>query len=209
MKKGKITWKSLLAAVIGVFFVGVGIAFNDCTRLGNDQVGILYDGIRNLAGMSSDQLGVAANIVNVTLMVVLFFLARHYVNIGTLVYLLPYGFCVSAGKFLYKMLVHYDGMAIRIAFSVIGCLLISLGVAIYIVVDIGVDPFTGIVLWIRDLTKKEYRVVKIGFDIVLIAVGTLLGGKLGVVTVAVALLMGPVMQFFTELLEKYVFRTNT
>lgn len=205
IKKGKVTGMNILVAVIGVFFVGCGIAFNDCTCLGNDQVGILYDGIRNVLGLSAEQLGMAANVVNVSLMVALFFIARRYVNIGTLVYLLPYGFCVSAGKFLYRTLVHTEGMPVRILFSVIGCLFIAFGVALYIVVDIGVDPFTGIVLWLCDLTHKEYWIMKILFDITIIIIGTLLGGKLGVVTVAVAIGMGPVMQFFVKMLENHIF----
>ena len=84
-----------------------------------------------------------------------------------------------------------------------GCVLLSLGVAIYITVDIGVDPFTGVVLVLRDVLKKEYRYVKIGFDVTMVILGTLLGGRLGVVTVVTALAVGPVIQFFTKILKKY------
>ena len=84
-----------------------------------------------------------------------------------------------------------------------GCVLLSLGVAIYITVDIGVDPFTGVVLVLRDVLKKEYRYVKIGFDVTMVILGTLLGGRLGVVTVVTALAVGPVIQFFTKVLKKY------
>ena len=76
-------------------------------------------------------------------------------------------------------------------------------VAIYITVDIGVDPFTGIVLVLRDRLKKEYRYVKIGFDVTMIVVGTALGGKLGLVTVITAFAVGPVIQFFSGLLKTY------
>ena len=91
----------------------------------------------------------------------------------------------------------------RVIFSVFGCTLLCLGVAIYITVDIGVDPFTGVVLVLRDALKKEYRYVKIGFDITMIVIGTVLGGKLGVVTVLTAFAVGPVIQFFSGLLKKY------
>mgnify|MGYP003304406722 CR=1 FL=1 len=71
-------------------------------------------------------------------------------------------------------------------------------------VDIGTDPFTGLVLVIRDRLQKEYRLVKIGYDVTLIVLGTLLGGKLGVVTIITALLGGPVIQIYIDLLNKYV-----
>lgn len=203
MEQGKITGKSILAAFAGVFLVGVGVAFNNCAGLGNDPVGIVYDGIRNAGGMSQEQLGMASNMVNIFLMVLLFFVGRSYVSIGTFVYLLPYGFCVDVGTFLYQRLVFSEGLGSQIVFSIAGCLLLCLGVGIYITVDIGVDPFTGVVLVIRDKLKKEYRVVKIGFDLTMIILGTALGGKLGAVTILTGLLAGPVIQFFSEWLRKY------
>lgn len=83
-----------------------------------------------------------------------------------------------------------------------GVLFVGVGVAIFIVVDIGVDPFTGIVLVICDKIKKEYRYVKIGFDISMIILGTVLGGTLGAVTVITALAGGPVVQFYKNRIER-------
>lgn len=206
MEPGKITIKSVLAAVFGVLLVGIGVAFNNCAGFGNDSVGIVYDGIRTFGGMDQAQLGMASNVVNLSLLVLLFFIGRRYVSIGTFVYLLPYGFCVDAGNFLYRLLAVSESTGVRVVFSMLGCTLLCLGVAVYITVDIGVDPFTGIVLVIRDALKKEYRYVKIGFDITLIVIGTVLGGKLGVVTVFTAFAVGPLIQFFSGLLKKYCFK---
>lgn len=186
----------VLAAIAGVFLVGVGVAFNNCAELGNDPVGIVYDGIRNAAGLNAQQLGMASNIVNIFLMILLWFIGRKYISIGTMIYFLPYGVFVSIGECIYHMLVHTDVIAVRIGFSVLGCLLLYLGVAIFIVVDIGVDPFTGIVLVICDKIQREYRLVKVIFDISLIVLGTVLGGKLGIVTIVTALTGGPIIQFF-------------
>ena len=208
MEKRKITGKSILAAAFGVLLVGVGVAFNNCAGFGNDPVGIVYDGIRSISGMNQAQLGMASNAVNIVLLVFLFFVGRRYVSVGTFVYLLPYGFCVDLGNFLYGLHGASEDIWVRVVFSVLGCVLLSLGVAIYITVDIGVDPFTGVVLVLRDVLKKEYRYVKIGFDLTMVILGTLLGGRLGVVTVVTALAVGPVIQFFTRLLKKYFIKNN-
>lgn len=188
--------------------MGVGVAFNNCAGLGNDPVGIIYDGIRSFGGMTPEQLGMASNIVNLSLVIVLLFIGRRYISLGTLIYFLPYGFCVDAGKWIYSHLAAGEGLAVRIGFSVAGCLLLYLGVAVYIAVDMGVDPFTGIVLVLRDVTKQEYRYVKIAFDITMIILGAVLGGKLGAVTVITALTAGPVIQFFTGLVKKYWLKTE-
>ena len=87
-------------------------------------------------------------------------------------------------------------------------MLLCMGVAVYITVDIGVDPFTGVVLLIRDRLNKEYRYVKIGFDIAMIVIGTALGGKLGAVTIITAFAAGPAIQFFSEQLKKYWMKTE-
>ncbi len=170
--------------------MGIGVAFNNCTGFGNDPIGIVYDGIRSITGMNQAQLGMASNVVNVVLLVFLFFAGRRYVSVGTFVYLIPYGFCVDLGTFLYHQL----------AFV---CTFLCLGVAIYITVDIGVDPFTGLVLVLWGVIKKEYRYVKIGFDLAMVVLGTVLGGKLGVVTVVTALAVGPIIQIFMGVLKKF------
>ena len=207
MEQGKVTAKSVLIALIGVLLVGVGVAFNNCAGLGNDPVGIVYDGIRNVTGMGAEQLGLASNIVNLSRALLVYFTGRKYISVGTLVYFLPYGFFVELGILLYQLLApETGGLAVQIAFSVVGCLLLYLGVAVYITMDIGVDPFTGIVLVIRDAVKKEYRIVKIIFDITMIILGTVLGGKLGAVTIITALTAGPVIQFFSGELHRILIR---
>ena len=207
MEQGKVTAKSVLTALIGVLLVGVGVAFNNCAGLGNDPVGIVYDGIRNAGGMDAGQLGLASNMVNAALALLVFITGRKYISVGTLVYFLPYGFFVEIGILLYQLLApEAGGLAVQILFSAAGCLLLYLGVAVYITMDIGVDPFTGIVLVIRDAVKKEYRIVKVIFDICMIVLGTLLGGKLGAVTVITALTAGPVIQYFSGKLKKLLIR---
>ena len=121
MEQGKITGKKIAAAVFGVLLVGIGVAFNNCAGFGNDSIGIVYDGIRSAGGMNQAQLGMASNAVNLSLLILLFFIGRRYVSVGTFVYLLPYGFCVDVGNFLYRQLAWSEGTATRALFSVIGC----------------------------------------------------------------------------------------
>lgn len=192
----------LLLAFFGIVLVGTGVAFNAAAALGNDPVGIVYDGIRSAANLSAEQLGMASNMVNVVLVVFIFFVNRHYVNIGTFVYIIPYGFIVDLGGKLYHALFHTQTLPVQIAGAAIGCLLLYTGVAMYITADIGLDPFTGLVMVIRDKVRKEYRIVKICFDICCIVLGFVLGGKLGVITIITALTAGPVIQFLSDLIGK-------
>ena len=198
IQPGKINLKNILIAAVGVFFTATGAVFNQCAGLGNDCIGIVYDGMRSFLNLNPEQLGMASNVVNIALVILLLFIGRHYISVGTLVYFIPYGFYANVATKLYGILSFSDSLTNDIFFSVVGCLSLYLGVAAYITVDIGVDPFTGLVLLLTEKVKKEYRVVKIGFDLVMILLGWALGGKLGVVTVLTAFTAGPCIQFFHQ-----------
>lgn len=57
--------------------------------------------------------------------------------------------------------------------------------------DIGLDPFTGVVMVIRDKVKSDFKKTKILFDIVMVIIGVILGGKLGIITIFTAITAGP------------------
>lgn len=196
MKDGKILKTGM--SIVGILLVGSGIAFNAAAALGNDSVGIVYDGIRHAADLSPQQLGTASNLVNFALTALVFCLNRHYVNIGTFIYIVPYGLAVDMGGKLYSALFPVQTLAFRILGAAAGCMMLYLGVALFIAADIGLDPFTGMVMVIKDKAGKEYRVVKVGFDIACIVLGVILGGKMGVITVVTAFMAGPVIQFLSE-----------
>lgn len=203
-KNKKIDLKKMLVALLGIFLIGIGVAFNNCAMLGNDPIGIVYDGVRTFAKLNSEQLGTASNFVNGGLIVLLLFVGRRYLNIGTLIYILPYGFFVSLGSNIYYNYLASDILLYRWLIVVVGCLLLYTGVAIYIAMDMGLDPFTGIVMVIRDKLKWDYKKTKIMFDIIMVILGTSLGGKLGVVTLLTALTAGPGIQFFSKHIKKYL-----
>ena len=199
--KTKISIKRCLAAWAGIFFVGVGVALNAQAKLGNDPVGIFYDGIRNAMGLSDVQLGFASNVVNFAIVILLFFIARKYISVGTFIYILPYGFFVDLGTKLYQLVFAQDTMPVRVLAVVVGCVSLFLGVAIFIVTDIGVDPMTGVSLFIADKLKWEYYKAKILFDVGMTALGFLLGGTLGVITLLTAFIGGPTIQFFVKMIK--------
>lgn len=200
--KCKIHIGSCIAAVWGIFLVGAGVAFNAGAQLGNDAVGIFYDGIRNILNLSGEQLGIASNVVNLATVLLLWFVGRRYVNIGTLIYILPYGFFVDLGTELYAKLLGTGEIFTRCVGAVSGSLFICLGVALFIVADIGVDPLTGLALWIGEKLHWPYRRAKVLFDVCLTAMGFLMGGRIGMVTLVVSVTGGPVIQFLVDAIRK-------
>lgn len=198
----KIDAKKIILTLIGIFLIGVGVSFNNCAGLGNDPIGIVYDGVRNVAKLTGEQLGTASNFVNWGIIILLLFIGRRYINIGTLIYILPYGFFVNLGAKIYNNFLSTDIAILNWLTVAVGCLLLYTGVAIFIFMDIGLDPFSGLVMVIRDKLGWDYKRTKIMFDIIMIIIGLSLGGKLGVVTVLTALTAGPGIQFISNRFKK-------
>ena len=123
----------MATAIIGVFLVCVGVAINNNTQLGNDPVGIIYDGIRQAAQLSHAQLGVVSNYINIGLIIILFFFGRKYINVGTLIYLVPYGFFISIGSYLYTVVFVGNTLWItRVSLVLVGCSLYYLGISLFV-----------------------------------------------------------------------------
>ena len=87
-----------------------------------------------------------------------------------------------------------------------GIAVLTLGLGIYIAVDIGVDPFTGVTLLITEITHKKLQYVKIAMDVVTMTAGILLHARIGALTVLSVLLEGPLIAFFTKQVQLVYFR---
>jgi len=202
----RINYKVITGATFGIFLTGLGVAFNNCAGLGNDPIGIVYDGIRTVAKLNREQLGTASNLVNIILIVLLVFIGRRYVHVGTLLSVITYGFFVNIGTKIYYYINITDTFMNNCITSAIGCTLLYMGVSIFITMDIGVDPFTGIVLVINDKTGWNFKRTKILFDLCMIVIGTVLGGKLGAITFITALTAGPTIELFVNNLKKLLLK---
>ena len=203
----RLSLKKVVLAMTGIFLVCLGVAFNNNTGLGNDPVGIVYDGIRVAFNIPIVKLGFVSNFINVGLIAILLVIGRHYINIGTAMYLIPYGLFITVGSRLYPLIFTNDALGTRLLGGAIGISLYYIGISLFVATDIGVDPFNGFMLTIRDKTGWSIRKSKIIFDVVLMTTGFLLGGKFGLITIVTATTTGPVIQalggwFSTHLLTE-------
>lgn len=200
--------KSVVISLIGIFFISVGVAFNSNTALGNDPIGIFYDGIRAILGLELSQLGFISNFINIGLLLVLFFLNRKLINIGTFLYMIPYGFFVSIGTKLHPMIFTNDALTTRLLCGASGIALIYVGLGMFIASNIGVDAFSGFFLTIAEKTGWSIQRSKITMDICLTIIGFALGGTFGLITVVCAATCGPAVQFLTAFFKKFLYDTN-
>ena len=195
-----------ILAISGAMLCGLGAGFANFASLGMDSVGTFYSGIRVALGFELNQMGTVSYIVSAILFIFLWFAARKYVSFGSFIFIVVYGICANLGTMSMEFLFRTDSVVIRTIIAIIGELLLFLGLGIYVAIDIGVDAFTGVILWICDITHKKLATIKIIFDLVLTVIGILLGGQLGVFTVITIIAGGPCVDFFTKKVQKVYFK---
>lgn len=205
-KSFEILLKKLPLALVGIALVGFGLAFNSAGMLGNDAVAVLYDGVRSAIGFPIEKLGLVTNLVNIVFVAIVFIVNRKYINIGTFIYALPLGNFVDLGFKIHQFLKIPGSLTGRIITSFFGCSMLFLGIGIFIAMDIGMDPCTGVVMLVRDKINGQYKFAKILLDVCSILVGFALGGKVGLVTVIAAFIAGPTIQKVSEVFDKTVLR---
>lgn len=87
-----------------------------------------------------------------------------------------------------------DGLAVRIAFMTAGLVLNGLATAMYIGAQFGRGPRDGLMTGLARRTGGSLRLIRTGLEVSVAGIGLLLGGALGVGTVAYALAIGPLTQ---------------
>ena len=196
----------IMLTIVASILCGLGCGFVNYASLGMDAIGIFYDGIRNVLKLSSHQIGYASYIVSFILFVFLWIVKRKYVSLGSFIYIVMYGVFANLGTLMWQHIIGSGNMLAKIFIAVLGFGILYLGLAIFIAVDIGVDAFTGVMLWLCDITHKDMKIIKVLFDVGLTVIGAILGGKLGAFTIISVLLGGPCLSFITMRIQRIYFQ---
>jgi uncharacterized membrane protein YczE len=94
-----------------------------------------------------------------------------------------------------------NNLPLQIAMLLAAILLMGFASAIYIGVDAGAGPRDSLMLAIKRTTGVSIRVARGAIEIVVVAVGWLLGGPAGIGTLVFALLVGPSVQWGFKLMR--------
>jgi len=82
-------------------------------------------------------------------------------------------------------------LAVRYAFVAAGIALVGLGSGFYLTCFLGPGPRDGLMTGISRRSNLSLRVVRTGIEVTALTTGAILGGTVGIGTLAFALLIGP------------------
>ncbi|GAB2996233.1 membrane protein YczE [Saccharothrix stipae] len=176
----------------GLWLYGASMALQIRAALGLDPWDVLHEGLTKITGLS---FGLITAIVG-TVVLLCWIPLRQKPGVGTVSNVIVIGVAVDVSLFL---LPHPTELLPRVLFLVVGIVLNGLAAAVYIGARLGPGPRDGLTTGFCARTGTSLRLVRTVVEVVVLAIGWLLGGTIGVGTVLYAVGIGPLTQAFLPL----------
>ncbi|MEN3219902.1 YczE/YyaS/YitT family protein [Mycolicibacterium porcinum] len=187
-------------ALVGVAVLGFGSAVLRVAQVGVDPYTAANIGISNTIGLD---LGTYQLISNAVLLIPVFFFGRMYIGIGSIINMVMTGYFVQwFTALLSPLLPSEPTRLVQTVLFLIGITLFAAGASMYMTAALGNAPYDAIAPIIVDHTRLPYRVVRVAQDLAFVALALAFHGQVGIGTVMTAFFAGPLIDFFTEKVNK-------
>lgn len=205
----KETLLRVLILLAGLTIAHLGVTLFLLADLGADPFNVLVQGIfrtaREAVGWEALTHGYTHIAICFLIIVVLLFVDRSYIKIGTLL-------CMVCGGPIIDFFTYFLGFLFaaerplwfKLPILAAGCVILAFGMTIVIKSDAGTGPNDLVALVISDKSSFKFSIVRVIVDVCFVAAGFLLGGAFGIGTLVCACLVGPVAGFFLPRSEKLV-----
>jgi uncharacterized membrane protein YczE len=178
--------------LIGLFLFGVGLAFIVRGTLGASSWDVLTLGISHRVPLTFGTINVIMSFVVLLMWIPL----RQKPGVGTIANALLVGPAADIGLFLIP---EPGSLWLRIAFMLFGIVLVGFATGLYIGSRFGPGPRDGLMTGLHRVTGRPIWMVRTVIEATVVVFGWLLGGIVGVGTVAFALMIGPICQYFMRI----------
>lgn len=172
--------------VVGLAFYGFGIGLMVRAGIGVAPWDVLAQGITAQTGLP---FGVVVNIVG-ALVLLLWIPIRQKPGIGTVANVLLIG--PFAQLLLAVVPQQHEPILQGLVFAA-GLLLVGVATGLYVGARLGPGPRDGLMTGLHARTGWPIWIVRTGIEVAVLIVGFVLGGQVGIGTLAFALLIGPIV----------------
>jgi uncharacterized membrane protein YczE len=180
--------------VVGLAFYGFGIGLMVRAGIGVAPWDVLAQGITAQTGLP---FGIVVNIVG-AFVLLLWIPIRQKPGLGTVANVLLIG--PFAQLLLLVVPQQHEPILQGLVFAG-GLLLVGIATGLYVGARLGPGPRDGLMTGLHARTGRPIWVVRTGIEISVLIVGFVLGGQVGIGTLAFALLIGPIVNVTLPLLR--------
>ncbi|WP_338675388.1 hypothetical protein V1460_22265 [Streptomyces sp. SCSIO 30461] len=181
--------RRLLQLYTGLTLFGVSSALLVRSGLGLEPWGVLHQGVAERTGLT---IGVVSIILGAVVLL-LWIPMRQKPGLGTVSNVFVVGIAMDATL---AVVPDAHGVAVRVPVMAVAIVLNGAATGLYISARFGPGPRDGLMTGLHRLTGRSIRLVRTAIEIAVVATGFLLGGTVGIGTLAYALAIGPLAQFF-------------
>ncbi len=194
-----ILWKTfprdLFVIQVGFSLFGLSIATMIRSHLGTSPWAVLEVALSGLTGITPGKMSIIVGFVVLLGALVL----REKIGWGTLSNILFIG--LWEDLFLGMIPSIENHLLVQSAMLLASIITMGIATAIYIGVEAGAGPRDSLMLAVHRTTKVSLRIARGTIELIVVLVGWLLGGPVGIGTVAFALLIGPAVQWAFRLFK--------
>ena len=190
----RLRWaRRLTQLLLGLFLYGIAIALMVRAGIGVSPWDVLTQGLSHQTGLP---FGLLTNLIGVV--VLLFWIPlRQKPGVGTVLNVLVIGPSAQLGLWLIPQQTVPWVQALVFAG---GLILLAIATGLYIGARLGPGPRDGLMTGLVRRTGWRIWIVRTGIEVVVLTIGWLLGGQVGIGTLAFALLIGPMVNITLPLL---------
>lgn len=199
----------MIILFVGLCIAHLGVTLFLLADLGSDPFNVLVQGVfrsvKSVTNLSLLTHGHTHIAINLLIIIVLLFVDRTYIKIGTV-------FCMAFGGpiidfftwLLGGLLNSGNPFIIRLISLALGCVILAYGMTVVIKSDAGTGPNDLVAISISDKGHFPFGITRTITDISFVLIGFVLGGKFGIGTIVCACLVGLVAERFLPINEKIV-----
>src|SRR4051794_37408767 len=173
--------------LVGLTLFGVGEALLVASDLGVSPWTVLAQGVGEQTGLAVGNATIVVSFAVIALWLPL----RQPPGLGTIMNAVGIGLSIDATL---AILPDSLPLGVRIALVPTGIAVVGLGSGLYLTSRLGPGPRDGLMTGLHRRTGLSLRLVRACIEVSAVTIGFLLGGTVGVGTVAFALLIGPAVQ---------------
>ncbi len=202
-----VRWKTIprdfLVIQIGFALFGLSIAAMIRSNLGTSPWAVLEVAFSGLTGIRPGRISILVGLV----VLIGALLLREKIGWGTIGNILFIG--LWEDMFLGLIPSIDDNLLLQLAMLLAAIFMMGIASAIYIGVDAGAGPRDSLMLAVHRTTSLSLRLGRAIIELIVVAVGWLLGGPLGIGTLIFALLIGPAVQWAFKLFKVQTHKPET
>lgn len=195
----------LIMVILGVIVQGFGLSLLINISLGTDPCTAFTQGIIEYVPLS---FGTAQLLINLFAFIFVVKYDLSQVGYGTIANMVFIGYISDFFRYIWSNILpenFFEPMTMKLIILIPALIIFILGASAYMTAGLGASPYDALPFIISaHVNKISFKYLRMIWDISFMAIGLILGGNVGIMTIALAFFLGPVITWTKKKLSKFI-----